>query len=116
MTNWYTQKIDIPDATQPLETIFEVVTAANKEGFGYAVAHITRAAAHYHKYTDETYTLLGGKLRVHIGKKSFDLTTLGASLEIPIGETHWAESLEDTPAKVGVHTIPAWSQEDHILV
>lgn len=114
--SWYKQKIDLPDANNPLETIYEIVTAEDGEEFGYAVADVRRSVPHFHYYTDETYTLLSGMLRVHIDGVEYDLTKIGQSIAIPIHKPHWAESLTNVPARIGVHTMPAWTPEDHILI
>jgi mannose-6-phosphate isomerase-like protein (cupin superfamily) len=94
--------------------VFEVISGADNVGCGFAVADIQRSAKHYHVRTVETYTLVSGQLRVHLGDRVEDLRTPGQVLTIPLNTPHWAESLGDQPARIAVFTSPAWTAEDHI--
>src|SRR4051794_23558093 len=83
---------------------------------GYAVADIVRAPKHFHLKTLETYTLISGVAAVHLGDATVILSRPGDTVNIPLGVHHWTEALGKPPARIGVHTVPAWTEEDYFLV
>lgn len=107
---WHKNRIVVPDGR---ETIYEVISAGDNAGVGMAIADIFVSTPHYHRKTAETYTLVSGKIRVHVGMHATVLERIGQSLEIPCDIVHWAESLTKEPARVSVVTTPAWIAEDH---
>jgi mannose-6-phosphate isomerase-like protein (cupin superfamily) len=114
---WYRNRVALPPgSTSPNEVVFEVVVAADEVGFGVAVADINRSQKHYHQKTLETYTLVSGELQVHVGEEVHLLRRAGEGVTVPINTPHWAESTGDTPARIIVVSIPAWTPQDHILL
>jgi mannose-6-phosphate isomerase-like protein (cupin superfamily) len=109
---WWTKRIDRDHA----ETIFEVIEESADAGFGFAVADIVRSQRHYHRRTIETYTLISGELRVHLGDEVILLRSPGQVLTIPPNTPHWAESAGSRPARIAVFSMPAWTQDDHLLL
>lgn len=109
---WYKKKIELPE-----ETIYEIVSGEDNQKFGLAVADIIRSRPHFHRNTAESYTLLSGCLVVYIDGRTFLLEQPNSVLKIPVGTVHWAESLDrNSPARISVATVPAWTPEDHILI
>jgi mannose-6-phosphate isomerase-like protein (cupin superfamily) len=109
---WWKKRVERDDA----ETIFEVVEASAEAGFGFAVADIVLSQRHYHRRTIETYTLIAGELRVHLGDEVFLLRSPGQVLTIPTDTLHWAESAGSAPARIAVFSMPAWTPDDHLLL
>jgi mannose-6-phosphate isomerase-like protein (cupin superfamily) len=95
--------------------VFVVISGSDNVGCGFAVADIRLSERHYHKKTIETYTLVSGRLRVHLGDEVEVLRTPGQVLTIPINTPHWAESLSEEPARIAVFTSPPWTPEDHLV-
>jgi mannose-6-phosphate isomerase-like protein (cupin superfamily) len=114
---WYRNRKELPEgAVSPKEVVFEVITAPDDVGWGFAVVDIRRSEKHYHERTLETYTLVSGELRVHMDDEEEVLRTPGQVLTVPLNTPHWAESVSDTPARITVFSLPAWTPEDHVLV
>jgi mannose-6-phosphate isomerase-like protein (cupin superfamily) len=115
--SWYINRKSIPPRSRkPEEVVFEITTGKHRIGCGLAIADIQRSGKHVHRKTLETYTLVSGKLRVHLGNRVTVLESPGQTVTIPLNTPHWAESLEATPARISVFTIPAWTKKDHILL
>lgn len=113
---WYRNRVELPrGAVPPKEVVFEVITPSDEVGCGWAVADIRRSERHYHRRTVETYTLVTGALRVHVGDRLEVLETPGQVLTIPVNTPHWAESLGESAARIAVFSLPAWTPEDHLL-
>ncbi len=109
---WYKKRVELAG-----ETIYEIVSGEDNQGFGLAVADIIRSQPHFHRNTVESYTLLSGRLVVYKDGRPFLLEHPGATIKILLGSIHWAESLDQyVPARISVVTVPAWTAEDHILV
>lgn len=104
---WYKNKIDLPK-----ETIYEIITADDNTGFGIALADIKKSDPHFHRKTVEVYTLISGKLVVHLGDHKVVLLSRGDTVTIPPCTIHWAEG----DGRILVETIPAWIFEDHVLI
>jgi len=113
---WYRNRKAIPaGSSDPDEVVFEVFDASDGLGFNLAVADIRRSEKHFHRRMVETYTLVSGVLRVHVGDKVEVLSSPGQSVVIPPNTPHWAESANESPARISVFCSPAWTPEDHIL-
>lgn len=112
---WYRSEFVAPDGN---ETVYEVVTARDGEGFGIAVADIIHSKPHRHEVMTETYTLVDGVLVVKIDGRDFILSVKGQSIQIFPGQVHsaWSHHGRQHPAKVLVFSSPAWTPEDHHLV
>ncbi len=108
---WFKNRTAVPG-----EVVFEVIQKDDAVGFGYAVADIERSREHYHRVTLEVYTLIEGRAAVHLGNETVVLSRRGDNVTVPVGVHHWVETLSASPARIGVHTFPAWTQEDQILV
>ncbi len=108
---WYQDRVEVPG-----EVIYKIVTSEEKLGFSVAMALITKSEPHSHNECLESYVLLSGRLTVHLDSERTILDESGCVLHIPKGTVHSAESLDDTPARVLVISIPAWTKEDHHTV
>jgi mannose-6-phosphate isomerase-like protein (cupin superfamily) len=96
------------------EIVYEVTTQQNSLPFGVAIADIQESEAHFHKVTMETYTVVQGDLEVSLDGERQALHP-GDVVKIPLGVVHSARSLDETPARITVTTIPEFSPEDYYL-
>jgi quercetin dioxygenase-like cupin family protein len=97
------------------EVVYEVTTLKNALPFGIAVADIEQSEPHFHKVTTETYTVVQGHLEVSLDGEQH-LLHPGDVIKILPDVTHSARSLDETPARITVTTIPEWTQEDYYPV
>lgn len=99
------------DPDDPHEVVVEVDGCEDEST---AIALVERSEPHFHIRTEERYVVVSGRLHVHVEDQSF---TLGPGKVITIlpGFVHWAESAEETPARIRVIASPPWTPEDHIL-
>jgi mannose-6-phosphate isomerase-like protein (cupin superfamily) len=96
----------------PAEIIYEVTTYKNGLPFGIAIADIQQSEPHYHNVTIETYTVVQGELEVSLNTEPHILHP-GDVIKISPGVIHSAKSLNETPARITVTTIPEFSQDDY---
>jgi quercetin dioxygenase-like cupin family protein len=96
------------------EIVYEITTQQSGLPFGIAIADIQQSEPHFHKVTLETYTLVQGDLEVSLDGERHVLHP-GDVIKIPLGVVHSARSLDKTPARITVTTIPEFSQEDYYL-
>ena len=96
----------------PAEIVYEITTQQNGLPFGVAIADIQESEAHFHRVTMETYTVVQGDLEVSLNSEQHILHP-GDVIKIPLGVVHSARSLDETPARITVTTIPEFSQEDY---
>jgi len=108
---WFKRKVRVPG-----EMIYEIIGADENTDFGIAVVEIQESLPHYHADTQEVYVLLEGELEMHVGDEMVILKRPGQSVQIFNPTVHWAKSLNESPARVLVVTMPAWSSEDHFLI
>jgi mannose-6-phosphate isomerase-like protein (cupin superfamily) len=97
------------------ETVYEVTTQQNGLPFGIAIADIQQSKAHFHKDTWETYTVVQGNLELYLDGERHVLHP-GDVKKIPLWVVHYAKSLDKTPARITVTTIPEFSPEDYFVV
>jgi len=100
--------------TRAAEIVYEVTTQQSGLPFGVAIADIQQSEAHFHKVTLETYTVVQGDLEVSLDGER-DVLHPGDTIKIPLGVVHSARSLDETPARITVTTIPEYSPEDRYL-
>ena len=105
------------------EVLYEIITEADQVGYGIAVADIFESERHWHKFTTETYHVLHGTGRVEMVDESEKVVKeirQGDTLVIKPGIVHHAYNMK--PYNKGdefivlVHSMPAWSQEDHYRI
>ena len=96
------------------EIVYEVTTQQSSLPFGIAIADIQQSEAHFHKVTWETYTVVQGNLEVYLDGERHVLHP-GDVIKIPLWVVHFAKSLDETPARITVTTIPEFSPEDYYL-
>jgi mannose-6-phosphate isomerase-like protein (cupin superfamily) len=99
----------------PEEIVYELSTHQNGLPFGIAIADIRQSEPHCHKVTMETYTVVQGDLEVIMNTESHILPP-GDVIKISPGTIHSAKSLSETPSRITVTTIPAFSKDDYFLV
>jgi quercetin dioxygenase-like cupin family protein len=98
----------------PTVVVYEITTEQNGLPFGVAMADITVVEPHFHKVTVETYTIVQGDLEVSLNSEQHILHP-GDVIKISPGIVHSARSLDETPARITVSTIPEFSQADYYL-
>lgn len=109
----YPDKSVLPNAGHT-EIICEVEPAVDHPEFSVAVVELERSDAHHHLKTTETYMVMRGLIRLHIGSRTVQLTR-GNEFTIEPGQIHWAEAIpEGALARVKVASKPGWTPEDHI--
>jgi quercetin dioxygenase-like cupin family protein len=99
----------------PAEVVYALTTHKNALPFGVAIADIQQSEPHFHKVTTETYTVVQGHLEVSLDSEQHILHP-GDVIKILPGVAHSARSLDETPARITVTTIPEWTHEDYYLV
>lgn len=99
----------------PQETVYEVTTQDTGLPFGIAIADIESSAAHFHKQTIETYTVVQGDLEISLDEEK-QLLHPGDVIKIQPGVIHSARSLSDKPARIVVVCVPEFSVDDYFLV
>jgi quercetin dioxygenase-like cupin family protein len=96
------------------EIVYEITTQQSGLPFGIAIADIQQSEAHFHKVTLETYTVVQGDLEVSLDGERRVLHP-GDVIKIPLGVVHSARSLDETPARITVTTIPEFTSKDYHL-
>jgi mannose-6-phosphate isomerase-like protein (cupin superfamily) len=96
------------------EIVYEVTTQQSGLPFGVAIADIQQSDPHFHKVTAETYTVVQGTLEVTFNSEQRILHP-GDVIRIPPGVVHSARSMDDTPVRITVTTIPEFSQDDYFI-
>lgn len=94
------------------EILCELEPAHEHPEYSNAVAVIDRSFPHIHLKTLETYKILKGALKLHIGNKTVELNT-GDTYVIKPGNVHWAEGDETW---VECYSNPGWLFQDHAIV
>ena len=96
----------------PTAVVYEVTTQENALPFGIAMADIREVEPHFHKVTVEIYIVVQGNLEVSLNSERHILRP-GDMIKILPHVIHAARSLDETPARITVTTIPEFSQEDY---
>jgi quercetin dioxygenase-like cupin family protein len=96
----------------PAEIVYEMTTHQHDLPFEIAIADVQQSDPHFHKVTMETYTVVQGDLEVRLDAESH-LLHPGDVIRIAPSVIHSAKSLRDTPARITVTTIPAFSMNDY---
>ncbi len=95
----------------PKELILEIARERIR-GQSTAVAVIDQSEPLYHVKTVEVYQVTHGRLTMHIDNHIVQLQA-GQVLIVQPLQVHWARGNQTW---VKVHSSPAWTQDDHILV
>lgn len=106
----YKNKVENPN-----ETIYEIVTAKDGQGWGLAIADIKESELHVHQQIKEVYLILEGRLEVDLNGSLHQLRK-GESIEILPKVKHKAKSLGQDSARIVALSFPAWTLEDHHLI
>lgn len=96
---------------KPTEILCEVEPTMKHPAYSISIAVIDRSAPHTHKIMTEIYTVIRGKLTLHIDNEIITLNK-GESHTIEPGSTHWAEGDETW---IECLARPGWTKEDHLL-
>lgn len=89
-----------------------VVELGGTDNESVAMAIIDQSKPHFHRQTEETYTVESGTLRLFVGGKIHILRPCN-TFTIPAGKVHWALG---AACRVRVTASPPWTPKDHILV
>ncbi len=108
------QNKKVRPAENPAEIVYELTTQRSGLPFGIAIADIQQSEAHFHKVTWETYAVVQGTLELYLDGDRHVLRP-GDVKKIPLWVVHSARSLDKTPARITVTTIPEFSPEDYYL-
>ena len=95
----------------PTEILCEVEPTSDHPEYSLAVAVLDKSVPHVHHKTKETYTVIKGKLVLHVDGIKHELSE-GEEMNIETGQVHWAEGNETW---VECYSEPGWTFEDHIL-
>lgn len=95
-----------------LHFICEVEPVKEHPEYDKAVEVIIAARPHKHLKMKQSYTVVSGLLKLHVGDKIIELKK-GEKYTVEPGNIHWAESNE---AWVEIYSTPGWTKEDHIPV
>jgi mannose-6-phosphate isomerase-like protein (cupin superfamily) len=98
----------------PAEIVYELFTPADGLPFSIAIADIQQSEAHFHKLTTETYTVVQGAIELSLDDERIVLRS-GDTVKIMPGVIHSARSLDKTPARITVTTVPRFSEDDYFL-
>lgn len=98
------------DEGNTTEILCETDPSSNHPDHSTAIAIIDKSEPHMHLNTTETYKVIKGSLKLHIGKESIELNE-GESYIINPGISHWAEGNETW---LECYSEPGWTIEDHL--
>jgi mannose-6-phosphate isomerase-like protein (cupin superfamily) len=96
----------------PTEIVCEFDPRDGHSEWSLAVAIIDKSAPHFHKRIVETYTVIRGELKLHVGNEEHTMYE-GQSYHITPPMIHWAEG---DACWVEVYCAPGYTSEDHHLV
>ena len=94
------------------ELVCEIEPTSEHPEYSVAIAVINKSPKHKHNQTTETYKVIKGKLKLHVGGDMFELHE-GDWYIIEPGQVHWAEG---DAAWVECRSEPGWTVEDYITV
>lgn len=83
------------------------------ESLGIFLMRMTNAPMHYHKKSDETYVILGGKGKMKVGDRDLEVSK-GVSVHIPTNTPHELHSDDEVLALV--ISQPLVTIEDHFTL
>src|ERR1700729_1251663 len=93
--------------------VCEVEPVSEHPEYDTAVEVIIKSMPHKHLKMTQRYTILEGKMQLHVGEKTITLNKGDQYVIVP-GLVHWATS--DDEALAELYSVPGWTKEDHILV
>lgn len=96
-----------------LHFVCEVEPVSEHSEYDTAVEVIIKSKPHKHLKMTQRYTILKGKMKLHVGDKTLNLNEGDKYVILP-GLVHWAESDDETLAEL--YSVPGWTKEDHIVV
>ncbi|MDH3583185.1 MAG: cupin domain-containing protein, partial [Phycisphaerae bacterium] len=106
----------VPWSAQDLE---KDVAVMNWERTAWASYHLVRLRGaekpHVHDRTDLTVFVLSGRVRMHLSDQVIEAAA-GDVVEIPHGETHWAENIAAEASEAYVVFTPPFDGSDKRLV
>ena len=108
------QNKKVRPAENPAEIVYELTTQQSGLPRGIAIADIQQSEAHFHKATLETYTVVLGNLELYLDCE-WHVLHPGDVKKIAPWVVHSAKSLDKTPARITVTTVPEFSPEDYSL-
>jgi mannose-6-phosphate isomerase-like protein (cupin superfamily) len=99
------------DIEDPTEILCEVKPTADHPTFSLAIAVIDKSTPHFHKKCSEEYSVMRGKLLLHVDGKTIPLKA-GQTFSVRPRQIHWAEGNETW---VACFSQPGWTKEDHVV-
>lgn len=99
------------DPGHPTEILCELEPTSAHPEYSLAISVMTKGTPHSHVVSTETYTVVRGALKLHVGNEIIELLE-GQSQVLPPGIKHWGEGNETW---IECLTTPGWTLEDHVL-
>ena len=96
-----------------LHFVCEVEPVSEHPEYDTAVEVIIKSKSHKHLKMTQRYTVLSGRMELHIEDEVIHLKE-GDKYVITPGKVHWATS--DGKSLVELYSVPGWTKEDHIVV
>lgn len=101
---------------KPDATIFEIINAEDKKGFGFELVRLKELRSHFHCKTVEVYILVTGKAEIQCNENATILENHGDTVTIQPSNIHSARSLGQEPAWIAVLSLPGWTRGDHYRI
>jgi quercetin dioxygenase-like cupin family protein len=112
-TNMYPGRVIVKNPERnPTEILCEVEPTSKHPDYSVAIAVINKSQPHSHKIVPEIYTVIRGKLTLHVNEESIELNR-GESHTVEPGSVHWAEGDETW---IECLARPGWTPDDHFIV
>ena len=92
----------------------EVEPTKDHPEYDRAIEVILSSKPHKHLKMTQNYTILSGKLKLHIRGEQVVMLHPGDKYTIHPGNVHWAVGADE--CWVEIYSKPGWTKEDHILV
>lgn len=93
--------------------VCEVEPVSEHSEYDTAVEVIIKSKPHKHLKMTQRYTVLSGRMVLHVDEKVINLNKGDQYVVLP-GKVHWATS--DGKSLVELYSVPGWTKEDHIVV
>lgn len=96
-----------------LHFVCEIEPVDEHPEYDRAVEVIIASKPHKHLKMTQVYTILSGKLVLHIDDEVINLKP-GDTYRVMPGRVHWGES--ENECWLEIYSTPGWTKEDHIVI